>query len=102
MLPNITVSHFENLFGKVRSGENSAISLAEAPGRVNLIGEHTDYNCLPVFPMALQRRFRMLFRPRCDEMVRVATVDGYSERSFTVAGEIVMTVSSVWKLLGQG
>ncbi len=64
------------------------MSLAEAPGRVNLIGDHTDYNGLPVFPMALQRRFRILFRPRADQLVRAMTEDGYSERSFTIASEI--------------
>jgi galactokinase len=62
--------------------------MAEAPGRVNLIGDHTDYNGLPVFPMAVQRRFRILFRARRDAMLHAATIDGYGERSFTVANEI--------------
>jgi galactokinase len=49
--------------------------LARAPGRVNLIGEHTDYNDLPVLPMALQREARLVFRPRDDGMVVVHDVD---------------------------
>ena len=49
--------------------------LARAPGRVNLIGEHTDYNELPVFPMALQREVRIALRPRDDGVVIVHSVD---------------------------
>jgi len=47
--------------------------VSRAPGRVNLIGEHIDYNGLPVFPMAIQREVRLALRPRDDGMVVLHT-----------------------------
>jgi galactokinase len=45
--------------------------LAWAPGRVNLIGEHTDYNDGFVFPMATEAGIVLAARPRPDRTVRV-------------------------------
>ena len=42
-----------------------------APGRVNLIGEHTDYNDGFVLPFAIDRRTRVVLAARDDGMVRV-------------------------------
>jgi galactokinase len=47
--------------------------VAAAPGRVNLIGEHTDYNDGFVLPMAIGRAAVVVFRPRDDRLLR-----GYS------------------------
>ncbi len=45
--------------------------IAIGPGRVNLIGEHTDYNDGFVMPVALQRDVRMAVRAREDRLVRI-------------------------------
>ena len=47
-----------------------APKIAVAPGRVNLIGEHTDYNDGFVLPMAIGRAVVVAFRPRDDRVLR--------------------------------
>jgi galactokinase len=42
-----------------------------APGRVNLIGEHTDYNEGFVLPFAIDRRTTVALTPRDDRLLRV-------------------------------
>lgn len=51
---------------------------ASAPGRVNLIGEHTDYNGGFVLPMAIPQRTRVSLRTRDDRTVR-ASSEGMGE-----------------------
>lgn len=46
-----------------------------APGRVNLIGEHTDYNEGYVLPMAIDRAAWLTLAPRADRLVRVRSLD---------------------------
>ena len=47
--------------------------LWSAPGRVNLIGEHTDDNDGFVLPFAIDRRTYVALAPRADDRARVAT-----------------------------
>ncbi|HUF13729.1 MAG TPA: galactokinase [Longimicrobiales bacterium] len=57
-----------------RFGEPPAF-LVRAPGRVNLIGEHTDYNDGFVLPLAIERAVWIALRARDDSEVRVRSVD---------------------------
>jgi len=60
---------FRREFGRAPEG------LAEAPGRVNLIGEHVDYNDGLVLPFAIDRSVMAMWAVREDAVVRAYSVD---------------------------
>jgi len=47
----------------------------QAPGRVNLIGEHTDYNNGFVLPMAINRRIYVYIQLRDDDAINLYSID---------------------------
>ncbi|MGQ9889858.1 MAG: galactokinase [Aggregatilineales bacterium] len=53
----------------------SPAAVVRAPGRVNLIGEHTDYNDGFVLPMAIDRAVYIALRPRPDSYVHLHSLD---------------------------
>ncbi|MCG8591608.1 MAG: galactokinase [Proteobacteria bacterium] len=60
---------------------------ARAPGRVNLIGEHTDYNGGLVLPCAIDRDTWVLASPAPGKTVRVVALDLDAEADFEVGRE---------------
>ncbi len=55
-----------------------------APGRVNLIGEHTDYNEGFVLPIAIGRKIIMLGQLRNDRLVQVFDLGYKAEAKFSL------------------
>lgn len=58
--------------------------VVRAPGRVNLIGEHTDYNDGFVLPMAIERAVWIALRKRRDGQVHVWSMDFAQPATFAV------------------
>lgn len=61
------ISEFEARFGY------RPLGVWSAPGRVNLIGEHTDYNLGFVLPFGIDRRTYLALAPRTDNRIRVGS-----------------------------
>src|SRR3954471_3509447 len=60
---------FADLFGRAPEVR------ADAPGRVNLIGEHTDYSGGFVLPLAIPQRTRVELAPRIGALVRASSAN---------------------------
>ena len=96
---------FSDLFGRRPEPE-----IATAPGRVNLIGEHTDYNDGWVLPMAIDRSVRVAFAARPDRRIRAHAVAFGDTREVALDGlapddgtEWMSYVAGVaWAIAGSG
>jgi galactokinase len=74
------VEHFVKRFGRQPKW------VVRAPGRVNLIGEHTDYNDGFVLPLAIDRAAWIAASPRDDRKVAVHSVDYNESKEFSLDG----------------
>src|SRR5690606_9419007 len=70
---------FEQVFGAAPA------ATAEAPGRVNLLGEHTDYNDGYVLPTAIPQKTHIALRPNGGETFRLYATALGEMAEFTLA-----------------
>jgi galactokinase len=68
-----------------RFGSGGELVVAGAPGRVNLIGEHTDYNDGFVLPTIIGCQTEVALRRRADQTVRLFAVDFDESVTFSIA-----------------
>ena len=72
------VQKFQHIFG------GAPDFITAAPGRVNLIGEHTDYNDGYVFPIAIDKYVHIAVRPREDRRVALQASDVDERYEFSI------------------
>lgn len=73
--------------------------IVRAPGRVNLIGEHTDYNDGFVLPIAIDREVCIALNPRDDETIRLFSLDLKTDSVFNLHS---LNPSNGWDAYPQG
>ena len=61
----------ETFYSKYGEKPNMVV---KSPGRVNIIGEHTDYNNGFVLPMAIDRHIKIAFRSRNDDKIKLQSI----------------------------
>ncbi len=81
---NFPIEQLQNDFITRYGGQADDIRLYFAPGRVNLLGEHTDYNGGLVMPFSLQFGTILLVRKRKDQKIR------FISRNFKVTADVCL------------
>jgi len=77
---DVLISTFNAQFGK------EPVNFFRAPGRVNLLGEHVDYNEGPVLPAAIDRAVYLVASLNESDIVRLSAADLGEQVSFSLEG----------------
>ena len=88
---------FETHFGK----SSGPFIHSQVPGRVNLIGEHTDYNDGYVFPIAIDRFTAIMGKARTDATIRLFSTTQNEMAEFSIAGPVAKDAPK-WSLYAKG
>lgn len=99
---NFALDLFQRHYGNhLVLGED--IHIFRSPGRVNLIGEHTDYNHGYVLPAALDKDFLLIAAPRSDHQVNLLNIESrFPEVRFDVSQEIPIGEAGDWGNYARG
>ncbi len=89
------IARFQKMYGTTPQ------FVARAPGRVNLIGEHTDYNDGFVLPMAIDRYVTIVGAPRTDRKVRLHSANFDNDSMFSL-DEIEKLARNTWSNYSRG
>ena len=95
------ITNFQECFGEAPA------HVVRAPGRVNLLGEHVDYNDGFVLPIAIDREVWLAFSPSDTDQTTLRAVDMSENASFTLQTLPAKTDTSgrdlpVWALYPAG
>jgi len=90
------------LYHREFQGSSEGLMAARAPGRVNLIGEHTDYNEGFVLPVAVDREVRVLGGRRPDRRVEMYSANFERGASFDLDALALRKGDDAWLNLPQG
>ena len=95
------IAALRDAFSRLFPAAPAPTLVARAPGRVNLIGEHTDYNDGFVCPMAIDRLTAILAAPRADGLVRLHSVSAKQTVEFPI-DRVVPKDGPAWALYPKG
>ena len=79
------------------AGADARLFAIRAPGRVNLIGEHTDYSGLPVLPVAIDRATIIVAAANASREIEIRNADSaYPARRFQIERKIPPYPDADW------
>ncbi|MBL8193874.1 MAG: galactokinase [Blastocatellia bacterium] len=95
-MKNKVIEAFQQIY------KTSPSIIVRAPGRVNLIGEHTDYNQGFVFPMAIESQVLIAASPRTDDKIYLTAMDQNNRTCVFALNNIVKDDKELWSNYPKG